>query len=399
MRALAILAAALVASAAFSGCIGGLKEKNDDPVDPASTGGSTDNGGSTDTGTTPQLKVLAPLTSALKLDGPQWVVSGTDVTATLTPPANAKGTLTYAWAIGPLPGTVKVTEFKADTGSAKASDWIQPGATKSVTYGMAGVYAMHCHPHPTMRHNVTVIDGYAGPKTVDVYITDGATPDQYRFVPENIVIGVNTTVNYKNVGQQPHTSTAMGAQEPMLKLLPLKAANGTVKVEGEGWQRIIAVIQDSEGRIGIANASIYTTATLPTFPTKSIKFTFDYGVEQLAGTAAEAAAKSEPVTLAHGGLVTVNWTFTDALSATGESPVDVEIHFTKDGETQDTITGTGATGSLPSKALAGAYTVKVVPKMGVQIEGTVTIDVVYDLVPPAPTQPAAPSMDGHNHMH
>lgn len=397
MRALAILAAALVASAAFSGCIGGLKE-NDDPVE-TPEGSETVTTAST---SAPQLKVLAPLTSTLTLDGPKWVASGTDVTATLTPPANAKGAVTYAWAIGALPGTVKVDAFKADTGSAKAADWIQPGGAKSITYGAAGIYNMHCHPHPTMLHKVTVIDGYVGPKTVDVYITDGAKPDEYRFVPENIVIGVNTTVNYKNVGQQPHTATAMGAQEPALKLLPLKAANGTVKIDGEGWHRVVAVIQDSEGRIGFANQTIYTTATLPKFETKTLSFSFDYGAAPLAGTAAESAAKSEPVTLEQGGLVSLNYTFSDALSATGQSPVEVEIHFTKDGETQDTLTSPpGAEGALSGKAIPGAYTVRVVPLMGVQIEGTIVIDVVFDLVPPEPTTPStAPAGDGHGgHQH
>jgi len=396
MRALAILAATLVASAAFSGCIGGLKE--DDPVTPAGTDGDGNPVPTTGGDSVPALTVLAPLAATLTLDAPAWIQSGTAVPVSVSAPANAKGDITYAWAIGAVPGTTEVTPFKADTGSSGA-DYIAPGATKSITYGAAGVYNMHCHPHPDMLHNVTVIEGYEGPSVVEVAIVDGAKQNEYRFVPKDIVIGVDTTVNYKNVGQQPHSATAMGAQEPALKLLPLDAANGTVTVAAEGWQRIVAVLIDSEGRLGLAESQIYATATLPAFAKETLSFEFAYGASQLAGTAAASAAKSEPVTLAHGGLVFVNYTFTDAAGPSGASPADVEVHFAKDGETQDTMTGDGATGELSGKALPGAYTLRVVPTAGVQIEGTVTVEVVYDLVPPAKDAPA-PAGDGHGgHAH
>ena len=387
MRALAILAATLVASAALSGCIGGLKE-TDGSVPPATgVGGEA----VTPAGTQPPVKVLSALNASLTVDAPAWIQSGTEVPVALSAPANAKGNVTYSWAIGPRPGTVEVTPFKADTGSAKPADYIQPGASKSITYGRSGVYRMHCHPHPNMAHTVTVIEGYEGPKSVEVLIVDGASKAEQRYVPDNIVIGVNTTVNYKNVGSQAHSATAIAAQSPPLKALPLKAASGSVKVDGEGWQRIVATFTDSEGRVGVAEQNIYATATLPVFETQSFEFSFAYGSMGLpvAGTAAEPAAQSEPVTLAQGGLVTLNYTFEDALGPSGASPVEVEVHFTKDGETQDTITSTGATGTAPGKALPGAYTLTVVPVAGVEITGTVVVDVVYELVPPDPTMPSA----------
>lgn len=397
MRALAILAAALVAAAALSGCIGGLKD--DDPVTPAGAAGdgapTGNDGGSLPT----TLTVLNALNASITFDAPAWIQSGTQVPVNLSAPANAKGDLTYAWAIGPVPGTVAVTAAKADTGSSKGADYIAPGEAKSITFVMAGVYRLHCHPHPDMRHNVTVIEGYDSPRVVEVAIFDGEKQNEYRYVPENIVVGVNTTVNYKNVGQQPHSATALPGQEPSLEILPLTEANGTITVDGEGWQRIVAVFTDSEGRLGIAEKAIYATAELPSFKPETKEFTFAYGASQLSGTAAAPAAKSEPVTLAHGGLVFLNYTFTDAASPSGASPAAVEVHFTKDGETQDTMTGGGASDTLSGKALPGAYTLKVVPVTGAQIEGTVTIEVIYDLVPPPPTSPGA-AEEGHGgHAH
>ncbi|HVM44893.1 MAG TPA: hypothetical protein VM582_03065 [Candidatus Thermoplasmatota archaeon] len=385
MRAHLFLALALVAAGSLAGCIGGEKEGG--VVDTATDKGVGADGVTSAAGGAAQsLRVLAPLTASLALDAPEWIQSGTEVPVSLTVPANAKGAVSYTWAVGPLPGTVEVTPAKADTGSA-VKDFIQAGATKSITYGTSGVYRMHCHPHPWMLHNVTVIDGYAGPKTVDVSIVDGATQGEFRYVPENIVVGAGTVVNYKNLGEQPHTATAMGAQEPPLQKLPLATNEGTVKLEGDGWLRVVGVFQDSEGRIGFAEKRIYVTAELPQYGTTTHEFSFDAAVKPLAGTPAAAAAKSVPVSLEQGGFVFLNYTFQDAASGAGapQNLAQVEVHFTLSGETQDTLTGgPDAANSLSGRALPGSYTLKVVPVQGARVTGTVTIEVVYDLVPPEP---------------
>lgn len=382
MRPIALLVASLLAFGAFAGCIGGSSEKGEPLDDTSLPDGTTAPGG---TVTAPQVKVLAPLVTSLTLDAPDWIVSGTEVPVKVTAPANAKGAVTYAFATGALPGTVKVDPIVLDTGS-KGSDYIAPGASKSLTFATAGVYMMHCHPHPFMLQNITVVDGYAGPKTVEVLIVDGAQTNEYRFVPENIVIGAGTKVTYKNVGAQPHTATGMGTQSPPLTLASAASdkAEATVKVNGTGWQRVLAIVTDSEGRVGLAEKNIYATETLPVFDSQTLPFDFTYGAAPLAGTPAEASAKSAPVTLEQPGKVTITFAFTDAASA-AENLAQVEIHLTKDGETQDTLTGgPAADGVLEGKAIAGAYTLTVVPMQGIEISGTVVIDVVYDLIPPAP---------------
>ena len=99
--------------------------------------------------------------------------------------------------------------------------------------------------------------------------------------------------------------------------------------------------------------------------------------------------------------MTINYTFQDALAANGapENLAEIELHFTLSGETQDTLTGGDNTDSLGGKAQAGTYTLTVIPKQGAQITGTVTIEVVYDLVPPSPTAPAADAGHGDHGGH
>ena len=402
MRAFTILVAALVATGVLAGCIGNAAEKDPETenIDPATIG--TDLTSETPGSGLAPVKVLAPLASSLKLGSAAWVAPGTSVPVTAAAPANAKGDVTYTWATGALPGTTEVKSLSLDT------KVIEPTASKVLTFTTAGVFRMHCHPHPAMKHNVTVVDGLA-PSDVTVDIVDGATMDKYRFVPENIVVGVGSKVTYVNKGKLAHTATAE-AQEPPLKKVALDKASGDIKLEGNGWQRIVVLMRDSEGRFGIAEKAIYTTATLPAFTKQEIPVDFAAaGPAPLAGTPAESAMpapQAVPVTLEQAGLVSINGTYTDAVggspvgAAAGQNLAQVELHFTKDGETQDALTGeAAATHTLSGKAPAGQYTLRIVPIQGAQITGTIVIEVVYELVPPAPTAPAA-AEEGHGgHAH
>jgi plastocyanin len=85
---------------------------------------------------------------------------------------------------------------------------IAPGEQKALTFAEAGVYELHCHPHPFMLHTVTVVDG--GPAEVLVKIHDGATVEEYRYEPRNVTVGVGGRVVYLNAGREPHTATYDG---------------------------------------------------------------------------------------------------------------------------------------------------------------------------------------------
>lgn len=404
MRTLAILAAFALSATALAGCVGSLQPGDElDQTGAATTGTPSAGGGATNAA---QYKVLLPLNGTVKVDGPQWVQAGADVPVSFTDPKNAKGALTYTWLAGPYPGTTTVQNVFVDTGSDPKEYIPGNGASESVVYQKSGIYPIHCHPHPWMRHNVTVVDGIPA-TTIEVLIVDGEKLDQYRYFPENVMVGAGSTVVYKNVGALPHTATSIGAQGPALKKLPLTAANGTIKAEGEGWQRVMAVVQDSEGRFGAVPGSVYVTATLPTFKEQSFPVEFPVGAGPLAGTPVEEQTPPQefPVTLEQAAVVTLNYTFQDALAANGvpENLAQVEIHFFKQGETQDTLTDDAATaGTQSGKAAKGTYILRVIPKQGVQITGTIVVSGVYELVPPPIDAPKAPANDGHGgpgHTH
>lgn len=394
MRLPVILAALVMAAGGLAGCFGSETE----PTDPASIDGQNPLPGTGGTGTSEEIRVLAALRSTLTTTAAAWVQTGTAVDVSAAPPTMAKGDVTYTWAIGAMPGTTPI-EAKADTGSKDPADWIQPGGSASVIYSESGVFRMHCHPHPDMRHNVTVIDGYTGPGEVEVVIIDGAKPNEYRFVPEEIVVGVGTTVTYVNKGEQPHTATAL-AQEPPLKLVALEEATGSVTVDGEGWQRILVVMQDGDGRIGSAEHHIYATSTLPAFETKT--FTFDFNVGGPDEIDPVESPQSQTFKLDLGGKLYVNYTAVDAAGgASGDANLaEAELHVVKQGETQDTLTGDPSPGeNLVTTAGDGTYTLTVKATQGVQPSVTVVVEVVYDFVPP-PMSMDAPADDGHGgHAH
>lgn len=87
---------------------------------------------------------------------------------------------------------------------------IAPGAQKQVTFGAGPTVAMHCHPHPFMRHNVTLQEG--APSEAHVHILDGLDEAEYRFEPENLTVAPHAVVTYHNHGNFTHTATQRDAQ-------------------------------------------------------------------------------------------------------------------------------------------------------------------------------------------
>lgn len=393
MRAFTILVAALLAAGALSGCIGNAAEKDPETesIDPATIGTDLTSG---TTGTsTPPLKVLAPLVSSLKLDGPAWIAPGASVPVEATAPTNAKGTVAYTWAVGALPGTAEVTAAKPDTKNLEA------GSSKVLTFATAGVYRLHCNPHAAiMNHNVTVVDGIA-PTEVQVDIVDGDKPSEYRFVPENLMVGTGSKVNYVNKGALMHTASTV-AVEPPLKKVALDKASGDIMLEGNGWQRIVVLMRDTEGRFGSAEDKIYV-APLPSFAGHEMKFDFKVGGVPEQGETAEPPQTSSFV-LEHSLKANVSMSATIAPGGTalpaGGDNAQVEVHIFRQGETQDSVTcGAGSSCEQAATLPAGTYTIKVIAKQGAAITGTVSLIGTYEAVPPAPAMgaPAAEGEDPH----
>lgn len=385
MRAAALLVVALFAFGALAGCVGGSKDAGaatssntatTESVSKASTsGGATATSGAT---TSASLPRLPPLPATVSLSGPQWVAAGTGIPAAAT----ASGASSFVWATGPAPEAAPAKVAGLNT------SLIQAGASKSLKFVAAGVYGMHCHPHPYMRHNVTVIDGYQGPSKVTVKIVDGDSQSDSRFVPENIIVGVGTEVAYENVGALPHTST-QATQEPALKIASLKTATGDLPVTGEGWMRVFVAASDSAGRVGFASAPIYVTSELPTTLEESVTGTFSAALPSQIPTDAEPEKKA--VTLVLGGTAFLNVTATDAAGLASVKASLVRVST----DAVAVETEPGATGAASGKADAGDYEIVVEHAGGINVEYTVTLTVVYALVPPPLVPPAPAAEDPH----
>jgi plastocyanin len=298
------------------------------------------------------------------------------------------------WAIGALPGTILAPAATYDTGSKTPADYIPSNASKSITFTAAGLYQMHCHPHPNMRSNVSVIDGYQGPSTVEVQIYD------FGYAPQNIVIGPNTTVVYKNVGAQPHTATVL-SNEPPLKALPLKDPKGNATVAGNGWQRVRVYAMDGDGRLGNATVDVYV-APYPTFTKapKAMSFPAGLGPAAQQGTTA-VGPQTDSFATDYNGTIYLNYTAKDAATQNGgpQNLATVDVHLKMSGETQDTLTDSGKEkGTLATHAPAGSYTLSILATQGVGVNVDYTVEVVYDLpTPPAPVLASADGGGAHHH--
>lgn len=388
MRGLSVLVVSLLVVGALAGCVNTKKDPPTNATLPATTPGAIVEA--------KPVRVLAPLTSTVSTDSPKWVKPGAMVNVTATAPAGAKGAVTYSWSVGAMPGTVIVTPGALDTGSKTGAEYIPAGGTDAITFPAAGVFQMHCHPHPWMRANVTVVEGYKGPANVDVYIVDGDKPDQYVYAPQNVIIPVGGKVTYINKGLQPHTATLYAQDAPALKLLPLDKSSGQVALAGPGWQRVRMVTMDGEGRFGNATLDFYV-AELPAFATVKFDIT-----NQLGGAPEQVQSpQSKSFVTDYNGTMTVKYAFKDGPAGSG-APVNnakVEIHVKQAGAAQDALTDSGkAEGTITGLVPADSYSITVIVTEGIAVSGSITIDVEYDLSnPPAPVLASAGGGDGGHH--
>ena len=368
MRPVALLVLLPLVGLALAGCVNLPK---DDPVQSASA--QLEPPTSAPSANTPQgtaaPKLLAPLSVKVALTGPTWLASGAIVPVTASVTGGTASS--FVWATGPMPGSVPVKNETLDTKD------IQPGAAKSLKFQTAGVYQVHCHPHPFMTSNVTVIDGYTGPSKVTVKVVDGAKPGEYGFVPDRIVVGVGTEVVYENAGQLVHTATVKG-QDPPLRLARLAAQSGGVTVEGEGWMRLYAFAKDASGRAGAGEFHVYVTKELPQNLDESFSGSFPLAPPAAAGLPVQPVEpQKKSVKLELAGLAFLNVTATDA---TGQGGVVARLVSSSNPDALKTDAGSAAEASGALEA--GTYELVVEPAGGANVEFTVTLQVVYDLVPP-----------------
>ncbi len=401
MRADVPLGALLLVALLSAGCIGTFNHTLDEhpaTVDDGHGGGPLL--------PPPPKPMLKPTVAPVVAPAP-WVLNGTQVEMQAVAPADAKAPLSWTWGVAPLLGTAPLAQKATglDTGSKKPDDYLSPGQSASLTFSLPGVYQMHCHPHANfMRGNVTVIDGLPGAKNFDVYIEDGATYKDFRFVPENLTVPAGSVVTYHNVGSQAHSATLL-SQDPGLVPQPVTGSKGTVTLTGNGWTRVIAILHDAEGRIGQAEWPVYV-APYPEDYQKTFYQNFSAG--------APAQLDAAPVSVAPGGTLSfktdyngtafVNVTFLDPPSQQALPAADPanacagEFHLREQGSQTDLLTGAqGPSPAAHGRVLTTTYNLVVVPRQGASCEAIVQLHVLYDHEPPAPLAYVDPESVPHHH--
>lgn len=386
MRGTAIGLVSLLLVALFAGCA----SKHEDAPNPDLTAASTNGGGSAS-----GVTALAPLAVALSAPSADWVAPGTSLDVTATPPTDATGAITYTWLYGPMGGMAPITPMKTTK-----TDLIDPGASASITFDEAGVFYEHCHPHPWMRQNVTILDNGQPPVTVVTHFQDGATLADFKFVPATLVLPKGSTVVYQNDGSQAH-QTMLLQQDAPLKQLPMKDASGKVTADGSGWMRVVVLAQDAAGRIGKAERDVYV-APLPTPLTAKYEGSYNFTAPSQVPVPPPGPLASQPdvrgFTATGAGTVWLNFTSQDGVAANApvdpagdQSSISVQI-ASKDGTTKVASTSAPAdTGSITGRISATDYTVTITPVSGEAANYTATLTVIYDPVPPTPAPYSDPS--------
>jgi len=102
-------------------------------------------------------------------------------------------------------GAMSGHSMTSSSNSSLDTGMIEPGSIARLAFTDAGTYAIHCHPHPWMKQNVTVEPG--APSEVNVDIVDGSAASDYGFQPANVTIAPGGTVVYHNTGKLAHTAT------------------------------------------------------------------------------------------------------------------------------------------------------------------------------------------------
>lgn len=402
MRSTLVFGALLVACLVLAGCVGNFN-KSQDPEQQASTITTP----SAASALTPPVPMPTLKTSiSVPADFPAWVQTGTPLDVSAAVPADGKAPFTWLWGVAPMIGTAPVTKVATgiDTGAKRPEDYLAPGESRTLTFSIAGVYAMHCHPHyQFMRSNVTVIDGLPGPMNYDVYIEDGATYKDFRFVPENITVPAGAHVTYHNVGSQAHTAT-MSSQDPPLTVQTLKDSKGAITLTGNGWSRVVVIVHDADGRIGQAEWNVYIAPFPETFH-KTYNANFNAGTPSQADSVPVAVAPSQSFAFKtdYNGTVYINATFLDVPSQNAPAPDPAntcvgEWHLQEQGITQDTLTGqAGSEADAHGRVLTTTYNLVAQARQGVQCQGVFDVTVVYDHTPPAQLPYFDPESIPHTH--
>lgn len=285
MRSLALfLAFALTTTALLAGCVGGKPDDIEATSLGSTTTGNDVTSSSTAAASLPPQPTRTPIDATVAVSQP-WARPGESVTLTAT---SAKAT-TYAWYLQLRPAAAAPPSSGGHSGHRAQSDDItliatmmgpghgsspeptppkpqpnlntgniDPGQAKPLTFKEEGLYQLHCHPHPWMKVNVTVKQGASAAEQT-ITIVDGRAQSEYRYAPEDIVVGPGAKVNFVNKGAQMHTAT----QEAYLEAIPGDGKSVTFTPKNTGDYDVVVIARDGSTGVGTAKARLLVDATKP----------------------------------------------------------------------------------------------------------------------------------------
>ncbi|MHB8586260.1 MAG: hypothetical protein ACYDDF_10565 [Thermoplasmatota archaeon] len=221
---------------------------------------------------------------------------------------------------------------------------IAVGGSASATYPNAGLYQIHCHPHPWMVADIFT-DANATTSSADVLIT------KYSFLPPIVHIKPGGKVTYHDVDEVQHDAMA-AAYVPTGQVLPLTALSGSLTIATPGSYTLIMSVTDGKAHLATAYQTI-TVMDNPAPPVQTFKFNGTFG--PIASTTLPGPLTSKPenqsFTLGSPAVVAVNTTSTGSNGAPNYGTLRFRIYR------GSTIMFEGAQmhGALP----AGSYTFSV----------------------------------------
>lgn len=408
MRTLTVLVSATLLAGAFAGCIGG-EDPEDDltsiSLESTPTQGAPPPAGALATRT--PLDVSLQASQAWTRPGESVTFTATSTSATeygwfLSPrPAAAPsesgggghhlnvpvGTDSRACALGPGCSGEGGQEAKPAKSPPPAADTgqLQPGTySDPITFGGTGLYQFHCHPHPWMALNILVKDDASAKGTHHVEIVDGDKQDEYRFVPNELVLAPGAKVVFWNNGTTMHTGTQGG----FAWIIPVTGANIEYAPDFSGDFDVLVIAKDDANGYGEARTRLFVDPQKPddVQPVGPFKGEFQKGVPN----------EPEPETKEHPFTSPFNITSL-ALSFTAKSDVPVPptmlVSLLQNGK-EIASAGPADSGEITAENLpAGTYTVRVTAAQGVLITYEVTGTATLELVAPEAT---ANSGGGHH---
>lgn len=404
-----MLLAILVFGAGLTGCIGGDEAPDADSVDKASTPAASSSAAA----------ALPPAATPLDVTlsgSTAWARPGEAATFTAT----SKGATSYEWFLAARPAAAAdgggggsahsghilqdatvddhLADAKFGPGHAETkparqapskldTGELQPGTySEPLTVPEEGLYQFHCHPHPWMALNIATKEGASATGTQHVQIVDGANQDEFRYVPNELVVAPGTQIVFWNNGTNMHTGTQGG----FAWLIPQIGPSISYAPPDEGDFDVLVVARDDATGRGEARVRILVDSTKP----NEIQTVGPYQGSFKKGVANDP----QPEVMEHPFSInfparTLTFTY-EATSTLPASGAKVSVTLLQ-GTTELATAPASADGELKVENLpAGSYTLRVMAAEGVLIDYTAKGTAELDLTPPEST--ASGGSGGHH---